>query len=168
MKTLALDLGTHTGIAHNLGGELTAWTETWATDREVTAWGKQRATRRRDPRVVRFFEFLCSLPRPDVVIFEDVEFATYRKQAQMWPSLRTAVWLAFSSEVTIECVPVATLKQFATGAGNADKPAMEKAMRREHPEVFKQKKALDDNAIDALWLYYWAQHNLGRGNYGKA
>jgi Holliday junction resolvasome RuvABC endonuclease subunit len=165
MKILALDLGTKTGIATNLGGEVSAYTKTWATGAEVTAWGKQRQTRRRDPRVVRFYEFLCSLERPDVVVFEDVEFSSYCKQTQMWSSLRTAVWLAFATQVTIECVPVTTLKKFATGSGNADKKGMEKHLFLQYPK-WKNAK-LDDNAIDALWIFYWAAHNLSRANYGK-
>lgn len=165
MNILALDLGTKTGIAHNLGGRLHAETLRLATDDEVTAWGKQRLTRRKDPRVIKFFEYLCSLPRPDLVVFEDVQFSSYTLQVQMWASLRTSVWLAFSSEVTVECVPVGTLKKFATGTGSAGKDLMKKHLLLQHPEW--KKVELDDNAVDALWLFYWAQHNLSRGNYGK-
>lgn len=163
MKLLALDLGTSTGVAHNLGGQLVATTHTWATKGEVTKWGKERATRRRDPRIPRFYEFLCSLPRPDVVVFEDVEFAKYRKQAQMWPALRSAVWLAFSSQTTIECIGVTKLKLFATGSGSADKDLMKKHLLAQHPEW--RGVALDDNAVDALWLFYWGQHAFARSNY---
>ena len=165
MKLLCLDLGTKCGIAHNMGDGIDAGTIVLATPKEITAWGKQRITRRRDPRVKRLYDALCCLPRPDVVCFEDVQFTSYTLQIQLWSSLRTAVWLAFSSEVTIECVPVTTLKKFATGSGAADKAAMQKHLFLQFPEW--KNAGLDDNGVDALWLLYWAQHNLARGNYGK-
>lgn len=162
MKVLALDLGTNCGVAHNLFGNLTVRTEKLATDREITAWGKSRMTRRQDPRAVRFHDFLAGLPTPDVVAFEDVEFQTYTKQTQLWSSYRTAVWLAFKRPTIIECVPVSTLKRFATGHGGATKEMMEAALRRQHPEVFRQKTALDDNGVDAAWIWFWANHVLAR------
>lgn len=163
MKLLALDLGTKTGIADNLSGELQARTMTLATAKEITEWGKKRMTRRRDPRALRFYKYLCSLSRPDVVCFEDVQFSSYTLQVQMWASLRTCVWLAFGSEVTVETVPVTTLKKFATGTGNADKELMQKHLFLQHPE-WKAAK-LDDNAVDALWIFYWAQQTLCRNTY---
>jgi hypothetical protein len=36
------------------------------------------------------------------------------------------------------------------------------AMKLKHPELLRQKLALDDNAIDALWLYKWAEKFLAR------
>lgn len=165
MRLLALDLGTKTGIAHNLNGDIQAETLVLATAKEVTAWGKTRETRRRDPRVLRFYQHLCSFPRPDVVVFEDVQFSSYTLQVQMWASLRTSVWLAFGSEVTIESVPVTTLKKFATGAGNADKVGMKNNLHLQHPE-WKGAK-LDDNAVDALWLFYWGLQTFSRMNYDK-
>lgn len=165
MKILALDLGTHTGVAHNLGDCLVAVTHTWATEKEVTQWGKERATRRRDPRVPRFFDYLRSLPRPDLVVFEDVLFVSSRKQAHLWSSFRTAIWLAFSSETTTECIDTSALKKFATGGGSADKDMMKKHLLLQHPEW--KKAQLDDNAVDALWLFYWAVHTFGRSKYGQ-
>jgi hypothetical protein len=162
MKILGLDLGTNCGVAHNLSGnELTVFTKTFATDKEVTRWGQERLTRRQDPRIVRFADFLSGLGNPDVVIFEDVEFQTYTKQTQLWSSFRTAVWLTFKHSL-LECVPVSTLKKFATGHGGATKPMMEAAMRREHPEIFRQKQAVDDNGVDAAWLWFWAKKHLAR------
>lgn len=162
MRILALDLGTNCGVAHNLNGKLVVFTKTFATDREVTQWGKQRLTRRQDPRVVRFRDFLSDIPAPDVVVFEDVEFQTYTKQTQLWSSFRTAVWLVFKQPTLIECVPVSTLKKFATGHGGATKEMMESALRRQHPEILNQKQALDDNGVDAAWLWFWANRSLAR------
>lgn len=163
MKIIALDLGTKTGIADNLSGELNAGTLVLATPKEIRDWGRKRITRRNDPRVSRLHKHLCSLARPDVVAFEDVQFTSYTLQVQLWSSLRAAVWLAYANSVTIETVPVGTLKKFATGAGNADKAQMQKYLFLQHPE-WKAAK-LDDNAVDALWLFYWAKHNLSRAAY---
>lgn len=161
MKILALDLGTKTGIAHNLGGEVDATTLTLATAKEITAWGKTRQTRRKDPRVYRLYKFLCSLPRPDAVVFESVDFSSYTLQVQLWASLRAAVWLAYSSEVTvIECIGVSSLKKWFTGAGNATKEMMEAALYKQHPEW--KDRGLGSDAVDALALFYWGSWALGR------
>lgn len=160
MKILALDLGTSTGFAHNLTGELQAGTWLLGTDKEISAWGKARETRKRDPRVQRLFKILSSLDRPDIVVFEDVQFASYTKQAQLWPSYRTAVWLAFGPNTVLECVPVKTLKKFATGNGNADKEQMAKALYTQQPEL--KTAGLNDDAIDAIWIYSWAVQTFRR------
>jgi Holliday junction resolvasome RuvABC endonuclease subunit len=162
LKILALDLGTKTGVAHNYPG--CPWATTWelATAKEITAWGKQRLTRRGDPRVSRLFALLSAGQRPDLVVFEDVEFSTYTKQTQLWASFRTAVWLAFEvaePRAIVECVPVTTLKKFATGSGWADKAAMKRAMFTQFPDT---DPLLDDNAIDALWILKWSLKNLSR------
>lgn len=161
VKILALDLGTKTGVAWNYG----RWPNnamTWklATPQEIKAWGKARIDRRCDPRILRLALQLKQCEQSDIVVFEDVEFSTYTKQTQLWSSLRAAVWLAFAGTKTIlECVPVTTLKKFATGSGLADKAAMKKALFKQFPEI---RPDLDDNAIDALWVMKWAEHNLGR------
>jgi Holliday junction resolvasome RuvABC endonuclease subunit len=116
--------------------------------------------RRQDPRIARLFHWLRGVLKPDLVVFEDVEFQTYTCQTQLWSSFRTAVWLAFSDRsVILECVPVTTLKKFATGYGSADKKQMRAALFTQFPET---RPDLDDNAVDALWILKWAEHNLGR------
>lgn len=45
-----------------------------------------------------------------------------------------------------------TIKKFATGHGNAKKPDMERAARARWPGV----EFVDDNEIDALWLWSYA------------
>lgn len=162
MKTiLALDLGTKTGYCygHDIQN-LTVGTKVLAKPKEITEWGKSRLTRRGDPRIFRFWEFLAGLPAADIVVFEDVEFASYTKQVQLWAGFRTAVWLRFGTGrgTLLECVPVSTLKKYATGAGNADKNGMRRALERERITV----DGLDDNAIDALHLWRWAERNLTR------
>jgi Holliday junction resolvasome RuvABC endonuclease subunit len=131
-----------------------------ATTKEVAAWGRDRLTRRGDPRIRRLMAVLKGIEFPDIVVFEDVEFSTYTKQTQLWSSFRTVVWLAFGdTSALVECVPVTTLKKFATGSGLADKAAMKRALFRQFPET---RPDLDDNAIDAVWVLKWAEHNLGR------
>jgi Holliday junction resolvasome RuvABC endonuclease subunit len=160
VKILALDLGTNIGVAHNFNGDLEATTHTLATDREITEWGKKRITRRCDPRMARLHKILSDFPTPDIVVFEDVEFSSYTKQTQLWASFRTTVWLAFGPKCQIECVPVTTLKKFATGHGGATKEQMAAALFRQQPEL--KDAGLDDNAIDAIWLFSWAAQNLSR------
>lgn len=160
MKILSLDLGTNTGFAHNFNGDLEAGTWELATDKEIAAWGKNRLRRRCDPRIQRFSNLLVALPKPDIVVFEDVLFASSSGQAHLWASYRAAVWLAFGTQCAMECVPVQTLKMFACGYGDATKEQMAAALYRQQPEL--KKAGLDDNAVDAIWLYSWAVQNLSR------
>lgn len=163
MNILALDLGTHTGYCHTspVAGGVVAGTWDLANKKEIAAWNKNRLIRRRDPRISRFAEKLAVVdPRPDVVVFEDVQFQTYTYQTQLWASFRAAVWLSFPAPVIVDCVPVQTLKQFATGWGGADKEKMMLALRKKYPEWAGVE--MDDNEADAIWIYKWTEHNLGR------
>lgn len=162
MKILALDLGTSTGFCHNLNNPEEVEAGHWelSTPKEVKTWGKTRITRRRDPRVERLHNLLSKLPKPSIVIYEDVMFSSYTKQTQLWSSFRAAVWLAFPSDVFVECVPVGTLKKFATNSGAADKGMMAAALFRKHPELAG--RGLNSDAVDAVWLFLWAVKNLGR------
>lgn len=154
---LAIDLGTDTGYAYNRGAGVIAGTKTLATAKEIAVWGKQRLTRRNDPRVDRLCEWLTDLGQFDVVIFEDVTFSTTTYQTQLWSALRSAVWLCATGGI-FECVPVGTLKKFATGNGHADKAAMSAALKKFHPDIWDG--SYDDNGIDALWLWQYAQEKF--------
>lgn len=162
MKILALDLGTNTGYAagDTEGSEFTMGTWKLATGKEVTQWGKERLTRRRDPRPQRLCDNILKLKSiPDIVVFEDVQFATSTYQTQLWSALRTGVWMCLSGVVKFECVPVATLKKFATGNGAATKYHMECDF------ILKEGGrggTYDDNAIDAYFIWQWAKQNLSR------
>lgn len=159
MNILALDLGSTTGYAFDDGGLPTCGSTEWATKAELSKAKKGRMDRRCDVRVVAFAHWLRAFhDQVDMVVFEDVEFIKYRMQAQLWASYRTAVWLTFPSH-KIECVSLKTLKKFA-GHGGADKDMMRSFLVRKHPELFDM--SLDDNAIDATWLWLWAKKNLGR------
>lgn len=163
MIILALDLGTKTGYCYgDRATALDVGTLTLATTKEITGFRKARADRRCDPRIGRLWTELRARFDPDLVVFEDVEFSSYTKQTQLWSSLRSVVWLVFP-KAQYECVPVGTLKKFATGAGNATKEMMMKAFYRPRiPVMFSRRGPLDDNGIDAAWIWLWASHNLSR------
>lgn len=171
MNVLALDLGTHTGWATNKGG-LSLGTWDLATDKEVTAWGKTRLTRRGDPRFCRLRKHIAEQGPIDALVFEDVLFGSTVNQAHLWATLRAAIWAMGCDEcgLFVQAVPVATLKLFATGHGGAKKEMMMQAAERMLPGRFALRgnkirdlltgQMLDDNAIDAFHLLRWAEQNI--------
>ncbi len=162
MNILALDYGTDTGFCFgDITRDLPAQAGTWklATKKEITEWGKNRRTRRCDPRIPRL-AFHIKPFRPDYVVFEDVEFASSTYQVQLWASLRAAGWLSVHPDVRFECVPVGSLKSFASGSGNAKKEQMSEALKLKHPALWNAK--LNDDAVDAIWIWLWAKHTLAR------
>lgn len=158
MNILALDIATACGYAYTDGVCFNAGTWTLATAKEIRQWGKERLTRRRDPRVERLCETLTMLPQFDAIVIEDVQFASSRKQAHLWAALRSAVWLCGKAKV-FEAVDVQTLKKFAV-SGGVDKYAMRAALALQHPQLWRDE--YDDNAIDAIWIWLWAEKNLAR------
>lgn len=179
MKILALDLGTKTGVAYlDNYGCFRSGTKVLATAKELREAKSRRLDRRGDIRVIRFFDWLVALNADckfDAVVFEDVQFSSSTMQTQLWSSFRTTVWLAFPKTM-VECVPVGTLKKFATGSGAANKQQMGYALvRRDAGFMVGKHKgnfsvfttgptclAVDDNQVDAIWLYKWAEQNLSR------
>lgn len=90
-------------------------------------------------------------------------------QAQLWASLRAAVWLHGRDGLQIDCVPVGTLKKFATGNGSATKDLMAKALGcvvtatgiKSRPFSFTlDGRDIDDNEIDAKHLLRFAKQKL--------
>lgn len=156
---LALDLATSTGYAFNRGSEFFCGTWVLGTDKEIRKWGKERLTRTVDPRIDRLCKHVSELGLFELVVFEDVMFSTHTKQTQLWSSLRAAVWLC-ARTTRFDCVPVATLKKFATGNGAADKPTMSKWLRSQYPEIWTPE--LNDDAVDAAWLWLWAKKTFAR------
>lgn len=169
MRILALDLGTKTGWA----SEEAAGTWHLASPKDVTAFRKTRMDRRLDPRIPTLYARLKAVsPRPDWITWEDVLFSSSTLQTQMWASLRTTVWI-FAAEhgIKVECCPTGTLKLFATGHGGAVKEMMAAALARNDKRyrlsadpkkvgVWQGDIFLDDNAVDALHLYYWSRKIL--------
>lgn len=176
MNILGLDLGSNTGYAFNYREYFECGTYKLATAQEIKKWGKDRSRRRCDPRVSRLHARLVVLQAKydfDRVVFEDVLFSSTTYQTQLWSSLRAAIWLSFPSD-RIECVAVGTLKAFATGTGAATKEQMAAALGREDKRFFGSEHGitfgenlLDDNAVDAVWLWKWGLKNLSRSNYAK-
>lgn len=172
MRALALDLATRTGWAHNVSGELMAGVWTLGTPKEIREWGASRMTRRRDPRILRLRDLVspfCGVV--DCIVMEDILFASSVFQITLWSSLRAAAWLACQEcGIVFEAVPVQTLKIFATGKGNADKPAMCAAVAKWDPDRFsilrgklwdsKQNLFLTDDAADAIHLWRWSQQHI--------
>lgn len=171
MNILALDLGTKTGYAYNYGAEFRCGTWELASPREITAQRKLRFDRRLDRRIPelwkRVHQFTDNI---DVVVFEDVQFSSSTMQTQLWSSLRAAVWL--SQAKRIDCVPTGTLKKFA-GHGGAKKEAMAKFLCRSDSRFERlgdqvwfwgncARVAIDDNAVDAVWIWKWTQATLSR------
>ena len=160
MDILALDLGRFTGYAYNRGAEFFCGTWELATDKEIKAWGLDRQRRIKDPRIERLCETLTDLGKFDIVVFEDVEFASSTYQVQLWSSLRAAVWLCATARYW-DCIPVGTLKKFATGSGEATKELMEKRFWMQ-PEFASIKKVDSDDTVDAAWIWLWAKTNFAR------
>lgn len=166
MVTLTLDLGTHTGWAlvrdHELVGSGTLHL---ATDDELELQRQAGRDRTLDLRFGRLHDFVTQHVRDGVnrIVFEDVEFASTRMQTQLWASLRSSIWAAalIHPAISIFGLPVATLKQFATGNGHVQKLAMAQALAEHLPAEYTLegefiRKAdgvlADDNEIDAIWL----------------
>jgi hypothetical protein len=73
--------------------------------------------------------------------------------------LRGALWTV--PRVDFECLTVPALKKFATGDGCANKDSMRRAFERFNFAPFKRpENDVDDNAIDATFLWIWATTNL--------
>jgi len=165
MDILALDLGTKTGYAYNKGENFYCATLELASAREIRDWGRDRQRRTRDPRIERLCETVTRFGRFDIVVFEDVEFASSTYQVQLWSSLRAAIWIC-AAGAHFDCVPVGTLKKFATGSGTATKEAMKRFAKK--TPLFPTHRALipfeslDDNAIDSAWAWAWAKETFAR------
>lgn len=180
MRILALDLATSTGYAYDdVLGRLQCGTWLLATDKELSAASKKRLNRRCDIRIPKLFHLIQNLNRAnhfDVVVFEDVQFSSYTLACQLWSSLRAAMWLAPLHNPIFEAVPVGTLKLFATGHGGATKERMCAALIKTdsnfrvaetadsvyHRSDSHTENRIDDNGVDAVWLWKWAKKNLSR------
>lgn len=163
MNILALDYGTKTGYCYGSdASDLQFGTWKLATDKEVTGWGKSRLTRTCDPRIARLAGYLRAFPLANMIVFEDVQFASSTYQVQLWASLRTVAWLDYPPGTQFECVPVGTLKKFATGSGTATKERMGQCFVTAGHIRIEHFLSLDDNAVDAIWIWLWAKQIFAR------
>lgn len=176
LRILSLDLGTRTGWAFAAKDYPTACgTFILANDDKIKEQGKNGMDRRGDIRFLALVDFLSGFvknPGLDLIVFEDVQFLTTTQQSQLWATWRAAVWLMhFRHNVPTDCLPVKSLKKWATGDGKAEKFAMMNVLCRVDPrfkvERTKRGRAflrdtmtgaeLDDNTADALHLLRWAK-----------
>lgn len=175
MNILSLDLGTTTGWAFRRNGLMRAGSVLLATEKALTIQRKVRGDRRGDSRVQALWEFLEDTEEScgsfDAIVFEDVKFIRSTAQGQLWPSFRTTVWLyAYMHELMVECLATGKLKIFATGNGAATKEMMAAWLVKKNPEMARfydgalrladNDAILDDNAVDALHLLFWAESTL--------
>lgn len=174
MTVLGIDLGTKTGYALASNGAI--WDcGTWilSKSKEIAYARKLRLDRRCDPRFLSLFDRLMtihSLKQLDYIVFEDVQFAVTVMASQLWSSLRSAIWMMSKQGVQIDCVPVGTLKKFATGSGASNKVSMAIALNKIDSrftlDVFGEVRdtltgeILTDDAVDAIWLAKWAIKNI--------
>jgi hypothetical protein len=170
MKTLTLDLGTHTGWSLMEGGAIIqSGTYDLATPEEIEEQRHAGKERLLDVRFVRLLEFTRQKVQEGVtrIVFEDVLFhgAGRAQTTQLWASLRTAIWVVAyeSPSVAAFGVPVATLKSFALGKGLATKEEMAQSLANAEPGCYQlnekrlivqagKDRAMDDNEVDAVWL----------------
>jgi hypothetical protein len=176
-RILALDLGSRTGWATWTRAGLETDSLLLVPAKEMDVARGLRLDRRADPRVLAFSKWLSNLHAFDIVVFEDVQFQTSTAQCQLWASFRAAVWIQLAHLTQhLDCVPVGTLKRFASGNGAATKEVMAKCLCRRLPERFEvprdrrnrheiifdtvAQKNLYDDAVDAVFLVLWAQANI--------
>jgi len=148
MNILALDCGTKTGYATNLlNGEGSGVVDF-----------KPKARESGGMRFLRFASWLSEmfdLVKPDLVVYE----MPHNRGGSATEVLNGMVAIVqkecASRGIEYTTVHSATLKKFATGSGRAGKEDMiHKAI-----EVFN-KRILDDNEADALWLLEYAKEEF--------
>jgi len=142
---LALDLGTTTGWAlHGQDGGITSGTMTFRPSR--FEGGGMRYLRFRG-WLTEMAGLANSLSR---IAFEEVRAHAGTDAAHLYGGFlaHLSAWCE-ERGIAYEGVPVATIKRFATGKGNADKAAMIAAMRA------RGFAPADDNEADALAILLW-------------
>ena len=139
---LAIDLGTQTGWARGRMAEKPqSGTQSFALGR-FDGGGM---------RYLRFQVWLEEMLRGvDRVAYEEVRRHTATDAAHVYGGLMGCLTATCEQqEIPYEGVPVGTIKKWATGKGNAGKPAMVQAV------LDRGFRVKDDNEADAiaLWLY---------------
>ena len=86
---------------------------------------------------------------PELCFYERVDFAVTTYAAMLHGGVKMVIqtWCEMHG-IRYEGIPVATIKKFATGKGNADKAQMMAMAEKRWPEV----ELVDDNHADALWV----------------
>ncbi len=143
---LALDLGSTLGWVVRLGdGTITSGTATFRPGRfEGGGMGWLRFR--------RWLDGMAASAGPiGSIVFEEVRRHAGTTAAHVYGGFlaHLTAWCE-SARVPYQGVPVATIKRFATGKGNADKQAVIAAMRA------RGFSPADDNEADAIALLLWA------------
>jgi len=142
---LALDVGTTTGWAGMLEGEIYSGKAKLKTSKETKA-----------TRYLGFEELLKALDKltkcsVDTVYYEHVRAHSGVDAAHVYGGFEAILTMYFAiAKVKLEPVPVGTIKKHATGKGNASKQEMIEAMKA------KGHNPSDDNEADALALLHYA------------
>ena len=143
MTVLALDLGTTTGWATRLNGQVFSGTVSLKPSRYDGG----------GVRYLRFTRWLDEMAAEPLgaVYFEEVRRHAGTDAAHVYGGLMATLtaWCELRG-IPYEGVPVGTIKKHATGKGNANKDAMIAAARA---RGFDPK---DDNEADALAILHWA------------
>ena len=143
MIHVALDLGTHTGWAALIDGQIVSGV--WHFTPGRYEGGGMRYLRFRK----KFAELCESIAGDFCVAFEEVRRHQGTDAAHVYGGLMGTL-TAYCEERSIpyQGVPVGTIKKFATGKGNANKEAMMAAAKVQWPDY----DCADDNEADARWL----------------
>lgn len=157
-RILAFDLGTKTGVTYMTPNTVVSQCVELASDKQLRKYRKEGGdTERFDIRFQTLVEYVSQLldgiPDDSHIIlgWEQIQFATYRLQLQLWTSLRASLWTSTMSsgkQVTLMPVTVGAIKKFA-GKGNFDKSEMRLAAIQ---KGLIPASVTDDNLIDSLWL----------------
>lgn len=146
MEILALDIATKTG---------------WRNSTSSGVWDLRIKKDESDGmRVLRFkskLQEIINLQKPGLVVFERPA-GRHKKpimvQSEMHGVLKL---LCLEHEIQYRAYSAGEIKSHATGKGNCGKPAMIKAAKLRWPEV----EFIDDNHVDAYWLYNLAYNEYG-------
>lgn len=144
MKILALDVATHCG---------------WCTETAHGVW--DFSIKRDESSGMRLLRFKSKLK--EVVELEKINLITFErtsgfhKAALIVQAELHGVLKIFCEELKIDyrAFSAKEIKQYATGKGNAGKPAMIKAAQEKLGYLGN-----DDNTADALWIYHLTLHSL--------
>lgn len=138
---LALDLGTKTGWATQSNAGIQSGMQSFANDR-FSGGGM---------RYLKFERWLCGLPKPSQVVFEEVRRHKATDAAHVYGGLMAVLTKWCEAErIPYTGVPVGTIKKSFTGNGSAKKDMMITEC------VNRGFKPVDDNEADALaLLHYW-------------
>jgi len=154
MNILAIDPGTKCGYCVMQGKRIIA-SGTWDLSVKRGEGGGMRFIRLR-----KYLDEVCKQYPPDFVLYEaSGHFRSIAASAVYHGIVGKIMEHCEDGKLAYEGVPLATLKVYATGKGNANKEAMRAAAERRLSGVFHGLSEADDNEIDAVWLGLWGLEN---------